>query len=388
MPKTLIVVPSVTAAVDGDGFFLDRKMVEGLSLYAKLWPGPVRCLIRAGDRSGIAFGDRFRMEDLPFDLRIIPVDLSQAVAEFDDAAVVLAAGDSHHDLPLSGLIEAPVVFIIEYTLATRLKINRLHHGLSLQALKSAIWTIKTERRRRPAFRRAAGLQCNGTPAFDAYKALTPASLLYFDTRTTDSRQISAQQLEAKQDAMEGGEPLRIAFSGRLEGMKGADHLVPVAVELNRAGVPFTLDIYGDGALRASIAQQARDAGLDDQVTLHGPVPFEEELIPAMIARTDLFLCCHRQADPSCTYLETLSCGVPIVGYDNAAFLGVRALGDIGTAVPMDDVSAASKAIAALAADRRRLATMASNAARIGREHSFENVFVQRIGHLRQVAGSA
>lgn len=385
MAKTLIVLPSVTAAVDGEGFFLDRKMVDGLARYAELWPGPVRCLIRQGDRSSIAFGSWFKAADLPFDLRIVPVELGDMGSAFEDAAIVLAAGDSHYDLSLPELIQAPVVFIIEYTLGTRLKINRLQNGLSLQSLKSAIWTLKTERSRKQAFRRSAGLQCNGTPAFDAYRSLTPASLLYFDTRTRDEDQIDQESLLAKQTAIRSGRPLRLAFSGRLESMKGADHLVPVANELKKIGIAFSLDIYGDGTLREAIATQVADAGLNNVITLHGPVPFEETLIPAMIGRTDLFLCCHRQADPSCTYLETLSCGVPIVGYDNAAFVGVRALGNIGIAVPTDDPAAAAKAISQLAADRDLLATMTTSAAEIGRKFSFEKVFAQRVDHLRQVA---
>jgi glycosyltransferase involved in cell wall biosynthesis len=115
------------------------------------------------------------------------------------------------------------------------------------------------------------------------------------------------------------------------------------------------------------------------------VPFDAVLVPLMKDRVDLFLCCHRQDDPSCTYLETLSCGVPIVGYDNAAFAGVLALGDVGLAVAMDDPAAAARAIRQLAADRDRLATMADAAAAVGRAHSFERTFAARIDHLKAIA---
>lgn len=385
--RTLVVVPSVRAVPDGDGLFLDRKAVEGLELYAQLWPGPVRCLMRVGDRSTIGYGATYAPADLPFAIELIPDDLRAARAAFANAAVVLAAGDSHLDFAAVDVTRAPVAFIIEYTLATRLRINRLSQPRALARWKSAAWTVLTEARRRRAFRRAAGLQCNGTPAYDAYRRLSPDALLYFDTRTRAAAQISSEQLAAKQAGIRADAPLRIAFSGRLEPMKGADHLIPVARALAQSEVAFHLDIYGDGSLRGAMAAAVARDGLHDRVTLHGPVPFDTALIPAMIERTDLFLCCHRQADPSCTYLETLGCGVPIVGYDNAAFVGVLGLGDVGVAVAMDDPDAAARAIAALASDRDRLATLAGNAASISRAHSFESVFAARVAHLRRIAGA-
>ncbi len=386
MRDVLVVMPSVPAAARGDGFFLDIKMVEGLVLYARLWGGPVRCAIRAGDPAQIAFGRDYAAADLPFEVAFIDADATGIEALTRDAAVVLAAGDNHRDLPVPGLTDAPVVFIIEYTLKTRLRIIAIEQGRSLAAFKNAVWTILTERRRRRAFAGSAGLQANGQPGYDAYRRSSPSILRYFDSRLTDDQQIAATALAAKQQAMQTGKPLRIVFSGRLETMKGADHLVRVAVELRRAGTPFTLDIYGDGVLRPAMQQAIAAEGLGDQVVLHGKVPFDAVLVPLMKERVDLFLCCHRQDDPSCTYLETLSCGVPIVGYDNAAFAGVLALGNVGIAVAMDDPAAAARAIAVLADDRGRLAAMADAAAAVGRDHSFERTFAARIDHLKAIAG--
>ncbi len=237
----LVVMPSVPAAARDGGFFLDIKMVEGLALYARLWGGPVRCAIRAGDPAQIAFGRDYAAADLPFEVVFVDADATGIAALTHDAAVVLAAGDNHRDLPVPGLTDAPVVFIIEYTLKTRLRIIAIEQGRSLAALKNMVWTVLTERRRRHAFARSAGLQANGQPGYDAYRQSSPSILRYFDSRLTDRQQIAADALAAKQAAMHEGRPLRIVFSGRLETMKGADHLVRVAIELRRAGVPFTLD---------------------------------------------------------------------------------------------------------------------------------------------------
>ena len=91
-----------------------------------------------------------------------------------------------------------------------------------------------------------------------------------------------------------------------------------------------------------------------------------------------------QSDPSCTYLETLGCGVPIVGYGNAAFTGVLALGKVGMSVPIDDINGAASAIAQLSKNRQMLSSMMEAAARVGRAHSFEKEFAARVRHLAEV----
>jgi colanic acid/amylovoran biosynthesis glycosyltransferase len=385
--KTLIVMPSVPVVPRGDGLFMDIKMVEGLSLYAKLWDGPVRCLARAGHADTIAYGRDYAPADLPFEIAVIADDASDLGRWLDDAAVVLAAGDNHRDLPITAAIAVPVVFIIEYTLATRLKIVALDRGRSVQAVKSAVWTLLTERKRRRAFRASAGIQANGAPAFAAYRGMVRSAICYFDSRMADHQQIASGEIAVKRAAIRAGKPLRLAFSGRLEPMKGADHLIPVAVALRQTGTAFTLDIFGDGSLCAAMAQAIVDHGLVEIVRLRGSVPFDDQLVPTLKADVDLFLCCHRQDDPSCTYLETLSCGVPIVGYDNGAFAGVLSLGAVGIATPMDDPAAAAAAIHGLDRNRDLLAAMATTAADIGREHSFETTFAARIDHLRTVVAA-
>ena len=381
----LVVMPSVPAVVEGNKWFLDIKAVEGLELYARFWNGPVRFLTRCADRSAIPFGREYDSGELAFEMVAIKDDASDSAPWLKDALVLLASGDNHQDLAIGKLLSAPVIYVIEYTLSTRLRIIALDKGISIRALKSAIWTLSVERRRRVAFRAAAGLQANGQPAYDAYSTLSPHSILYFDSRITKGRQINETELLAKQQGMTAGNPLRIVFSGRLERLKGADHLIAVAKELRSLGVSFSLTIYGDGSLRAEMMAAVIAGGLNDLVHFAGAVPFDSELIPRLKQNADLFICCHRQADPSCTYLETLSCGVPIVGYGNDAFLGVAALGDAMVATPMNRPRAVAIAIERLHRDRPRLAFMAAKAAAVGKAHAFETTFMARVEHLRRAA---
>lgn len=383
--QNLVVTPSTPLVVDGTRVYLDIKAVEGLKRYAALWPGRVRCLIRLGDRSHIPFGETYDPRDLPFDIVPIERSLHDHLPALSDAAVLLASGDSYLDLELPDIVATPTVFVIENTFETRLRMLRLERGLSIRAARTAAWLLLRERDRRRAFRKAAGLQANGTPAFEKYHALTASSIRYFDTRMTRAQQVTNAEVEEKVAYVRAGRPLRLAFSGRLAKIKGVDHLVPFAIALKRTGTAFTLDVYGEGPMQADMQDAVKRAGLEDIVRLNGSIPFDAGLVPTMKESVDLFVCCHRQADPSCTYMETLSCGVPIVGYDNAAFMGIAGLGNVGVTVPIDDITALANATSSLSKDRDRLSAMIRAAALVSKQHSFENVFSQRIDHLRSIA---
>ena len=379
----LVVISSVYAARKLGRLYLDRKSVDGLKQYAAEWDGPVKCIMREGDASNIVFGAEYGDAELPFTIEIVPQGALNA-SYLEGAAIILASGDNYLDYVLPQLTTTPVVFVVENPLKTGLEILKIENGNTMRFVKSALWLINSEYHRRRAFRSAASLQCNGQPAYNSYSSLTRDALLFFDTRTSECSQIDLPSLARKQATVSEGRPLRIAFSGRLDPIKGVEHLVPILENLRTRGIPATLDIYGGGPSRAIIENAIKAKNLDGLISIHGPVDFETELLPALKERTDLFLCCHRQSDPSCTYLETLSCGVPIVGYRNAAFAGVLALGKVGISVPIDDINGATLAIAQLSQDRRMICSMMEAATKVGWEHSFEKEFASRVRHIALV----
>jgi len=94
--------------------------------------------------------------------------------------------------------------------------------------------------------------------------------------------------------------------------------------------------------------------------------------------------CHRQGDPSCTYLETCACGMPIVGYNNQAHHGILASNNAGWAVKMNDIKGMADLIISLNNRRDEIKTKSLNAACFAREHTFEATFERRISHCVQV----
>ena len=224
------------------------------------------------------------------------------------------------------------------------------------------------------------MQSNGTPAYFEYKKYKN-NLLYFDTRVDKGNYIKDGVLESRLTALYDKKPLRLAFSGRLIRIKGADHLVKLALLLKQRKIQFSLFIYGAGELKDEINLFIKENQLEKYVFLPGAVDFHTTLIPALQNKTDLFVCLHRQSDPSCTYLETLSCGVPIVGYNNRAFAGLLTLADIGWGAGINDLESIAETIQYLDENRGQISDMSRNAVRFSRPHDFETTFQNRIKHL-------
>jgi glycosyltransferase involved in cell wall biosynthesis len=129
----------------------------------------------------------------------------------------------------------------------------------------------------------------------------------------------------------------------------------------------------------------REHGLGSVVTFMGNLDFESELLPFMRSEVDLFVCCHRQGDPSCTYLETLACGVPIAGYGNEAWRGLAERSSAGWVTPMKRPRTLASKIASLT--DAEIERRSFNGLQFARAHTFETEFERRIEHLKALMPS-
>jgi glycosyltransferase involved in cell wall biosynthesis len=146
-----------------------------------------------------------------------------------------------------------------------------------------------------------------------------------------------------------------------------------------------MHIFGAGELENEMKAAIIKHELAANVIMGGVLNFESELIPRISKECDLFVCCHRQGDPSCTYIETLCCGVPIVGYSNEAFSGIMKCSEIGYEVPINNFKALAKIIACLDSDRGRLISLSYNSVDFAKKHLFEENFTRRIAQLTRIA---
>lgn len=381
----LLVISSTSALPDGDQTVIDRKFVTGMERYADLWPGPVTALLHRGSQRA-PFSEAYNPNELSFDIKIFPKDRRLQASDLLDAETVLCSGDNTNYLHLAEIcrrLNKKIFYIIENVLETRRQITWLDANKSWpRKIYSMAWLVRQEIRRRNAFLKASGLQANGYPAHESYKKINKNTLLYLDSRITKNQMASDKAMAVKASYLSCGGPVRLIHSGRLEPIKGSQDLISVSRALNTAGVDFTLDIFGDGSLAKTIADDIVSSDLSHRVRMHGSVDFDSVLIPFARENADIYLSCHRQSDPSCSYLENMGCGLAVIGYNNRMLSGLLSQTDIGRTARLGDTSALSATITEISQQRSHLIGLCQNALNFARKHSFEEEFTRRIRHLK------
>jgi glycosyltransferase involved in cell wall biosynthesis len=387
--RSLAVLTSVHAERTQRGRYrLTQKFVEGMQAYAKAWDGPVYAFF---DPRSVDTGNLDRVEvaarDIDFQIRVVAFGEREFYGELAGRAVVLAM-PSHLAPDLASRCRAlsvPCVYNAEYTLRTRLQFLRAERANPVRRLWGSLWELKQEALNVRQIRLAAGVQCNGLPCYTRYAPLNESPLLYFDSRIRQQDLATEAEILESNGRRRRGQPLHLVFSGRLIRAKGADHLIKVAQSLKARGVAFRMTICGDGELKPALEKRIKTLGLDAEVQFVGVLDFGSELLPLLKRTADLFVCCHRQGDPSCTYLETFACGVPIVGYANEALATFVKEMQAGATVPLDRPDALAELIARLDAERDQLCIWAYRARDFAAQHCMERTFDARIRHLAAIS---
>lgn len=385
MTTELVLLPSLKAHIGPNGgLVLTQKFLNGVAQYARIWPGKVTALVEI---RSTPTSDMDHVEVMPDQSRA-PVELRPDTeaglrARLKDAAAVLGYLAPEH-LGTSRLcheLGVPLIPTSEYSPATEMQIIDAGTRNPLLRWRRKLWVVQAEKKRLQSLRLVPGLQCSGTPAYEHYRPYCPETLLFFDNRVPVDQIIDATALEQKLAALTAQRPLRLVFGGRLIAMKGALDLPRVAAELRRIGVEFQLDIYGRGEQESKIQRDIRRLDLQNHVALRGALDFETGWIPMLKRETDLFVCCHPQGDPSSTYPEVMSCGVPIAGYANEAFSGIVRESGSGWVSPLRDPGALARVIARLDRDRESIKAAARTAREFAARHAFEITFAARTRHL-------
>jgi colanic acid/amylovoran biosynthesis glycosyltransferase len=390
MPNTFAEITTLPVVAHADGTFtLTRKFADGMRAYVDRWNGPVMAVMHPQESVTDNLDNiRIAQNELGFRVQAVPFG-SNALRELVRRAGFVHWGPHHlaGDLgEVLSLSRVPNVYSTEYALKTRMQIVNANVSNPVRRLRKYVWELGEERRMRRSVSLADGFEANGTPTYDAFGSYSRRKLLYFATWMRGKDFIEDAELEARLDHLtQVGRPLRLVFSGRLIPMKGVLDLISFADALHQRRVAFTLTICGGGPLAEEMQHRVEALGLQEQVIMKGVLDFSSELVPFVKKEADLFVCCHRQGDPSSTYLETAACGVPILGTANEAFAGLAARAKIGWTVPLGDVEAMAKQVEALAHDRDAIARRSRSALHFARDHTFEKTFARRIEFFEDIA---
>jgi colanic acid/amylovoran biosynthesis glycosyltransferase len=387
-PNELVLVPVLGAIrAGGSTVKLNQKYLDGALKFAEGWPGPVTSLVRVVDEP---FSD-FDLAEIELDsdetstrVELRPEDPTALERRLRSAAVALGFL-SPFELELERVCRragVPLVLTSEYSVLTELQIVAAQKLAPIRTLRRSAWTLGADAVRRYMALRVAGLQCSGTPTHDAYAPLNRNALLFFDNRVATDDVIAPEALERRLDDLESsGRVLRLFFGGRLVPMKGVMELPRVAEALKGMGQPFRLTIVGSGPQEGELRADVERRGLSGSVEICRPMDFRTGWIPKLKRECDVFVCCHPQGDPSSTYPEVMSCGVPIVGYANEALRGIVRHSGAGELAPLRQPRRLAERIVGLARDPARLAAMSWAARSFARRHTFEKTFGARTQHL-------
>lgn len=387
--NNLIILQPLEAKLLPNGkVLLTRKLIEAVEELNKYWDGSITVMMEETKVDNGNIDQKvFNLNELPFKLEVISFDqITPALLHKHKSSLVLAVPEyrQNHISKVCQLAGVPCIYVSEYSLKTRKQIVNVSTNNLLVRLRRIIWTYGQEMNQLKAIAMADGLQCNGTPTYEEYKNISRNPLFFFDTRISADMLATEADIQMRTKNRSQDAPLRLVFSGRLIKMKGADHLLEVAKELKKLKVKFEMFISGSGDLEETMHKQIASNQLNDCVKMLGVPDFKTEFFPFVKKNIDLFVCCHRQGDPSCTYIETMSCGVPIVGYANEAFEGIAEMSETGWVVPMNQPKQMAKKIAELSQNREAITLMSLKSLNFAQQNTFEKTFKARVEHMQQV----
>jgi glycosyltransferase involved in cell wall biosynthesis len=297
----------------------------------------------------------------------------------------LVYGGGNLTTSLARKANVPAVGVFEYNLRTMIVFATV--GVT-SALKRAHATARVAnyyaREVLPTVRGATLLHCNGYPFYREAQWLNRNRLLYLDSRMRSEMVIGQEQFDARLSERRTRLP-RLIFSGRFEAAKGALDTILVAKECLARGLRFTLDLYGQGSQKSAMLEAVSSAQLGEYVRIHDPVSYPE--LVEITRGSDLFICCHVQDDPSCTYLETMGCGVPIAGYANAMWAAMLDDSAAGVCASTHDSAALAQQVARVCGDHDLLDALSRRALRFAKAHTFEEEFGLRTDSLREIMSS-
>ncbi len=185
----------------------------------------------------------------------------------------------------------------------------------------------------------------------------PASVIYAPVPGVFRAASEAERRELRAELGVGDGPLLVTVK-RLHPVGGHEDLVRALPAIARARPGVSLVLVGDGVLRASLEQLARELGVGKRVRFAGAVP--NEVVWRYVAAADLFVLPSRLESWGTVMLEALASGTRVVATDTAGAQEVHSFfpADVALCPRENPAALASAVLAALETPRRASAEAA------------------------------
>lgn len=382
----LTVIQNNAIAVKNGNVFVDRKFVSGMKWFANKLSFPITTVHPSVTSLELVMdGVWIPLKDLGFN--VMCMDLSESRRDsLEEIAKQISRSrlvytSMHHIAAMALKLSVPYILMRENELGTQLAIARNSINSSLRGLVRVGRVVArhfSEDIR--VMRGARVIHCNGFPVYDESLRFNSNCLLYLDSRVASSDLISDGQLNERLIKAAQRKTLRVLYSGRYERIKGVLDALRVVIECQRMGLDIEFHAFGQGSLQSELNRIASFAPIPGKIYINDAIPF-----PQLVDRSrefDLFLSCHIQADPSCTYLETFGAGLPIVGYGNKMFERLCEVSNAGVATRIGKPRLVADQIAILCRDRSSLVRLSRLARSFCADHTFEKEFSLRADSLQ------
>jgi len=158
------------------------------------------------------------------------------------------------------------------------------------------------------------------------------------------------------DAKIEPEPGSIISASRLTTQKHIDKLIHAASRLEKDGVQFCVDIYGDGPERRNLQALIGDLGLTGRVHIHEPLP--QEKLAEKYRGSEVAVLVSEREGFGLALLEAMLCGCAGIGARSGGITDIIANdGKDGVLVEPGDVDSLYRSLKDLLTDRSRLNKM-------------------------------
>lgn len=250
-----------------------------------------------------------------------------------------------------------------------------------ERVKAAIKAFLVERNESRAVRHADLSLLHGTTVFNHFKAIARNPHQVEDIQFTDADRVDAAFVSAKVAASAEG-PLKIVYCGRAASMKGPLDWLRVLIGLKKRGVGFAARWVGDGEMLDEMRGFASSGGLGpDDLMFEGFVT-DPVALRGFYRDAHLQMFCHKTDESPRNLIESLHSATPLVGYDDPFARGLVEEKGAGLLVPRHAIEELTSAVAALAADRSRLADLIARAGASASELTLDKVFHHRSELIR------
>lgn len=258
---------------------------------------------------------------------------------------------------------------------SQVMLHAADHGSFQKRLRARLYHRPMAALERYVIRLAEVGLFHGKDTFDFYAPFCKNPVLVHDIHIAKDDHIPAADLAGKIARASDG-PLRLAYVGRADTMKGPLDWVEVLERLDADGVDFHATWLGDGEDLPRMKARVQAAGLSDRVSLPG-FSNDRKLVLETLRAAHVFLFCHRTPESPRCLIEALTSGCPIVGYTSAFASDLIAGHHGGRLVRMGDTAGLSAAVAEMARDRGALAGLIGAAAQDGSPFDDVSVFRHR-----------